>query len=47
MLRSTPFVNLELHDEIKRRLKAKQITLSSIADEAGSVPVPAMRSIRP
>lgn len=35
MLRSAPFVNLELHDEIKRRLKAKQITLSSIADEAG------------
>ena len=35
MLRLTPEVNLELHDEIKRALRAQRVTLRSIAEEAG------------
>ena len=35
MLRSAPIVDLELHDLIKRKLKARKITLSWIANEAG------------
>lgn len=35
MLRLTPVVNLELHDRIKRELRARHVTLRSIADEAG------------
>lgn len=35
MLRSSPEVNLELHDEIKRALRAQHVTLRSIAEEAG------------
>ena len=35
MLHATPLVDLELHDSIKRRLRARNITFSSIAAEAG------------
>ena len=35
MQRSIPIVDIELHDAIKRRQKARSITLSSIAADAG------------
>ena len=35
MLRHAPKLDLELHDEIKRALRAQRVTLRSIAEEAG------------
>lgn len=35
MLRHAPRIDLELHDEIKRALRAQRVTLRSIAEEAG------------
>ena len=35
MLRPPNYVDIELHDAIKRRLKARKVSLSNIAAEAG------------